>query len=114
MIGVLQGDDMNTAATLGGYRLRIKFSEEKRTGRMPGGGFIINIAPDEFLVAGHGFGVDFAVTQDVESNVDFLWLDEGDYQQGKWIPGRRLNGDEYVLRLPSTPTVRRAKLYRYR
>jgi hypothetical protein len=45
-------------------------------------------------------------------------VDEGVYAGGKWIPGRRLNGDETpewkALRFRSDDyTVQHVKLYRY-
>jgi hypothetical protein len=113
MVGVLQGDELVSEVILGGYTLRIRFSRERAPGRMPGAGLIIANAPDEFIVAGHGFGVDFSPLMGAESMVDFLWLYEGDYRQGQWIPGRRLNGDEYALRLPERASVQRARVYRY-
>ena len=28
------------------------------------------------------------------TDVEFLWLEEGSFRGGHWVPGRRLNGDE--------------------
>ena len=35
------------------------------------------------------------------------------FEQGRWIPGRRLNGDEAGLVLGPRPEVRRISLYRW-
>jgi hypothetical protein len=51
-----------------------------------------------------------------------LSIDEGTYVDGRWVPGRRLNGDENgqgkFLRLGGgnsrNGSVQRVKLYRYR
>jgi hypothetical protein len=61
---------------------------------------IINTAPDEFLFIGSNltptFDVDAAGTRVVIASKD-----EGRYEKGTWIPGRRLNGDEAGRGLPS-------------
>jgi hypothetical protein len=46
-------------------------------------------------------------------------VDQGVYENGEWVRGRRLNGDETrggkAVRLPADQfTIQRAKLYRYR
>ena len=48
--------------------------------------------PDEFLGAGKGFRVSF--TPRIGAQVGIAAVDEGKFVDGKWIPGRRLNGDE--------------------
>jgi hypothetical protein len=47
-----------------------------------------------------------------------LSVDEGRFRDGRWIPGRRMNGDEdaggWRLQLPAgAPSIQRIKLYRY-
>ncbi len=48
--------------------------------------------PDEFLGAGKGFKVTFTPRSGL--NVGIASVDEGSFDDGKWVPGRRLNGDE--------------------
>jgi hypothetical protein len=98
---------------LGNYRLRVRFPGQREAGKTPGGGLIMAVSPDDYIVAGHGFSVDFLPGPGGLPHVDFLSLDEGEYRNGQWIQGRRLNGDEYRLRLRDKPQVRRAKLYSY-
>jgi hypothetical protein len=51
-----------------------------------------------------------------------LSIDEGTYVEGRWVPGRRLNGDENgqgkFLRIGGgnsrNGSIQRVKLYRYR
>jgi hypothetical protein len=57
-----------------------------------GFGLIVPIGPDEFLGAGKGFRV--AITARTGQRAGIASVDEGTFQDGKWIPGRRLNGDE--------------------
>ena len=113
MIGILQGDEETQEMELGNYRLRIRFPGPREAGKTPGGGLIISVSPEDYIVAGHGFSVDFLPGPGGLPHVDFLSLDEGEYRNGQWIQGRRLNGDEYRLRLRGKPQVHRAKLYSY-
>lgn len=61
-------------------------------------GFIIAGEPGEFFLVGQDFMVDFARSGKL-AEIDFV--EEGRFKDGKWIPGRRLNGDELVTLLPS-------------
>jgi len=57
-------------------------------------GLVINTAPDEFLFVGSNFNPSFSVDSQEPIKVAIGWIDEGRYEKGIWIPGRRLNGDE--------------------
>jgi hypothetical protein len=54
---------------------------------------VINTAPDEFLFIGSNgdpvFSLDSGAGKVIVSSKD-----EGRYENGKWVPGRRINGDE--------------------
>lgn len=118
---------------LGGYVLQTGLLPSRRTNQMPERGFGLMLAtgPDEFIVAGSDLQVSFA-TEAGDETVGLGPVEEGVFENGKWIPGRRLNGDEIMisydvpalvaahqtgtgLRLPSgQPTILRVKLYRFR
>ena len=60
-----------------------------------GGALIVQTDKDEFYVLGYGFNCDIKLKDGVKSRYcgyDSIW--EGRFQQGKFIPGRLLNGDE--------------------
>jgi hypothetical protein len=57
-------------------------------------GFVINTSPDEFLFIGSGFVPAFSSPAGESEKVVIGWIDEGTYRDGKWVQGRRLNGDE--------------------
>jgi beta-galactosidase GanA len=81
-----------------------------------GGGIIIQIAEDEFIIAGTAIVVTFATTG---KNAGILQADEGEYVNGKWLSGRRLNGDQTHqgrhIRIPSGEWgIQLVKLYTYR
>ncbi len=64
---------------------------------------VINTAPDEFLFVGANGSPSFAVDSPGPSRVGVSAKDEGRYERGTWVPGRRINGDEsYMPGLPSS------------
>jgi hypothetical protein len=86
------------------------------------GALFIALGPDEYLVAGSGpVEVRFSPNTGDET-VGILSIDEGTCVDGRWVPGRRLNGDENGggknLRLGGDESrnglIQRIRLYRYR
>jgi hypothetical protein len=55
---------------------------------------VVNTAPNEFLFIGANGDPTFEVESPGASRVTVLSRDEGRYEHGHWVPGRRLNGDE--------------------
>ena len=55
---------------------------------------IISTGPDEFIAAGSGFQVTFSPAEGGHAVTRIASVDEGRYVDGKWTPGRRMNGDE--------------------
>ncbi|MEO8593977.1 MAG: DUF5597 domain-containing protein [Candidatus Solibacter sp.] len=74
---------------------------------------IVNIAPDEFLFLGSNCTPTFALESGAGRAV-VGYKDEGHYENGKWISGRRLNGDEAGRGLPGNGVIGmlRVKLFR--
>ncbi|MBW4079952.1 DUF5597 domain-containing protein [Paenibacillus sp. S150] len=112
MRGILQDKAYPSAIRLGGYRLQIRFRNRLDSDAVPAGGLIIAVSDHEYIIAGHGFGVEFTSLKPGVS-VDFISIDEGWYKVGDWVPGRRLNGDEYRASLGSDPQVLKVSLYSY-
>ena len=65
---------------------------------------VVNTAADEFLFIGANGDPVFAADSPGPSRVAIAARDEGRYEKGKWIAGRRLNGDE--LFRPGLPNSR--------
>ena len=100
MIGVLQREGQRSVTrTLGGYVLTIEFNEERKPGVTPAAGLVIATGKDEFLVAGHGFRVRFAVDGKAGYWVENLAIEECVFVDGQLTSVRRLNGDEGGVRL---------------
>jgi hypothetical protein len=114
--------------TLGAYTFAVHFREPapisigaKTEIPMPGahGGLIIQLEPDEFLIAGSGMIVDFGPHGPGAPIVGIESVQEGKFVNGAWVRGRTLNGDDTnqgrYLRIPAgTFSLRRVRLYRYR
>lgn len=87
-------------------------------GMMPAGGLIIATGRDEFLLAGIGLTVTFAPASGDET-MGITSVEEGRFENGKWVHVRWLNGDETHqgrhLRLePGRFSAQKIRLYRYR
>jgi hypothetical protein len=49
---------------------------------------------DEYVVAGRNLTITFAPASPSEETTDLVWLNTGTFEDGRWQPARRLNGDE--------------------
>jgi hypothetical protein len=87
------------------------------------GAIFIAVGPDEYILAGSGpVDVTFSPNSPGDPIAGILSIDEGTFVDGRWVPGRRLNGDEngsgkYVRLcggvLPNG-NIQRVRLYRHR
>jgi beta-galactosidase GanA len=77
-----------------------------------GGGLIIELAPDDFIVTGAGFHVDFEELQGPVHSAQFLSVEEGEFQGENWVPIRRLNGQELHVILRDKARTLRVRLLR--
>jgi hypothetical protein len=60
-------------------------------------GLAIQIGVDEFVVVGRGITLNFSAPN---AQVEVDSAQEGTYADGRWIPGRTLNGDERYFLFP--------------
>ncbi len=97
---LLSKDSSSKTVTMGNYRLTVKhdytlgWSPDAKNDSWPlSGCIIIAVSPDEFYVAGTGVVITFeSIT--AGKRAGFLSVDEGRFEKEKWIPGRRMNGDQ--------------------
>jgi beta-galactosidase GanA len=123
MTAVLLDRDQTQTVRLGNYNIEARFSARSfgpATNTSPDrvAGLFIAEGPDDFLVVGRSMNVYFTVATDPAQKVGLGTVEEGVYREGRWIPGRRLNGDETpewrALRFRGDAyTIQRVKLYRY-
>ncbi len=117
----------------GDYDLHFELMQSRRRDFAPGLGYalVITLAPDEFIISGRDVQVWFSPATPGPPVAALLWVDEGRFEQGTWIPRRRLNGDAIMLDYNlaalaeadrtgtglkftgSDRSVQRVKLYRY-
>ncbi|MCD0487118.1 DUF5597 domain-containing protein [Pedobacter sp. MC2016-14] len=81
------------------------------------GGLIIQLAADEFIIAGTGIVATFKPLKE-KSRAGIASIDEGVFEEGKWMPGLRMNGDQNHqgrhLRIPEGDySIQKIKLYTY-
>ena len=120
---LLDTSDQVQNIILGGYKIEFKL-QTWPVKNLLAGAIIVNTAPDEFIVSGKGFDVLF--TPIMPANLPLAAIDfvnEGTFKEGKWIKGRRLNGDETHtstfsgngLKFPLPDyNIQNVKLYRYK
>ena len=85
---------------------------ERKTGRV----LIGQTGPREFYVMGFDSRINFRTRRGSDkSSVQFSRVEEGSFDNGKWVPRRLLNGDQtfFGLRLPSAGQVLRIELNAY-
>jgi hypothetical protein len=110
---------------IGGYRFTVSFAQDIQRPTMTPetagyGGMIIQIGPEEFLVAGQGITLTFKPTGDGPGLAGIDWAYEGVFDPtGRWKPGRLMNGDQthqgrHIRLYPGAWQIQRFKLYRYR
>ncbi len=86
---------------------------------MMGGGIILQTAEDEFFIAGTGIVCTFALVGNDKQIVGILSTDEGSFVNGKWVAGRRMNGDQdhqgrHVRISDGEWGIQKVKLYSYK
>jgi beta-galactosidase GanA len=90
---LLDQEHPSVTRELGGYELEISLDEVFAYKAEIGYGLIIATSPETFIGAGSGFRVRFRQKEGA-GKVGIATVDEGEFQSGRWAPGRRLNGDE--------------------
>jgi hypothetical protein len=112
--------------TLGNYTLHVKHQynwlsvpKDIDPVKVRAGAIIINLGPDDYLVAGKGIVVNFTSSATTDSITGIGYIDEVKIENGKLIPILRLNGDQdhqgRHLWLPlDTYQIQHIKLYRYK
>jgi len=84
---------------LGDYKILVGLVRNRRSPSVPeqGYGIIINSSPDEYIIYGNNIQVSFSPNTPGPAIAAISRVDEGRYENGIWIAGRRLNGDDIML-----------------
>jgi hypothetical protein len=98
---VLLKQDKNPSeeVILGDYKMLFELIKNRRSTTVPpeGYGIIINSAPNEYIIYGNNIQISFSPNTPGPAIAAIAQLDEGRYENGNWIPGRRLNGDDIMI-----------------
>jgi beta-galactosidase GanA len=110
--------------TLGGIEFTVSFVDpwtpKDQQAIANHGGLVIRTGAEEFLFAGQGITVTFTGADSGAPHVGIDVAEEGTFDAaGKWLAGRRLNGDQthqgrHIRLPPGEPQIQRVKFYRYR
>ncbi len=120
---------------LGNYTVNFDLRRNRRDpSQVPalGYGLVIAVGPDEYVVAGTDIDVTFTPRTPGPPIAGLAEVQAGQFINGRWVPGRRLSGDDILLNYklaeaaendqsgsglrfgPDGPTIQRVTLYRYR
>jgi beta-galactosidase GanA len=124
-------DGADQSTTLGRWRVTAQFGlwqfgerdwtwietrPNPNAARPVGGGVVLQLGPDEFLVAGTDVRMRFAPASAGAGNMQYLSVEEGTFVDGAWQMRRRWNGDQtdYGLNFTAQPVLLRVRLGTYR
>jgi len=134
---VLGAQQHPQSVSVGNYTLTVDFAHNRRTGAIssapdsPSFALIIATGPDEYMIAASGVEIVFSPNTPGPPIAGLAQVQSGNFVEGKWVPGRWLNGDDILLNYklaqaadnnqsgsglrfaPDGPTIQRVKLYRY-
>ncbi len=91
---ILDEEHPSVTRELGEYELEISLDQIFGYKAERGYGLVISTGGNTFIGTGYGFRVIFRPKTASPTHVGITNVDEGEYRDGQWIPGRRLNGDE--------------------
>jgi hypothetical protein len=93
MVAVSSDTTQVKSVVLGKYKV-----DYKRQGEDLGFAMLIELNPDEYIVAGHNITIEFSIDNRKKEEVTgILFAEEGLYENNRWIPERRMNGDQIML-----------------
>jgi hypothetical protein len=118
---------------LGDFVVNIDIQRSRRN-PVPALGYalVVSVGPNEYFIAGRDVQILFTPNTPGPEIAGLSKVETGKFVDGKWIPGRRVNGDDVVLEYDQAaaaaknqsgsglifggdgPTIQHVKLYRYR
>jgi hypothetical protein len=123
---LLDKETPRSKVKLGDYTIEARFAARAQDPNAPVAapldsvaGLFIQTGPDDYVIVGRSMNVYFESATDPNQSVGLGSVDEGQYVNGRWVPGRRLNGDETpdwraLWFAGDRYSIQKIKLYRYR
>lgn len=115
--------DTPVKRTLGGIEFTVTFVDPwtPRDRQTIGdhGGMVIWAGDEDYWFAGQGITVTYQGADRGPPLVGIDIAEEGVFEKGRWVPGRRLNGDQthqgrHIRLPPGNPQIQKVRFYRYR
>jgi hypothetical protein len=131
----LNKENQTRKIPLGNYIVEFDLRRNRRAPNVVpdlGYGLAIAVGPDEYVVAGNDIQVTFTPNTPGPPIAGLAAVEAGTYVDGRWVPGRKLSGDDILLRydlaaaaainqsgsglrfMANGPGIQHVKLYRYR
>jgi hypothetical protein len=122
---LLDSSDQKAELQLGDYTFTVRHEYSwpyaaRAEGENPRFGcMLIMVSPNEYFIAGRGVVVTFQSRSNDGTIAGIGSMDEGRFICGKWIPSRRMNGDQSHqgrhMNLPgNTYSIQKVQLYKYK
>ena len=96
-----------------GFRVSVRFQGPMNP-RNDGVCLCLQVGEGECWIVGSACGLTFSSAEAERPNLDLLQVEEGRFEEGAWIPGRRLNGDETASLSLEKPAVLHVKFFTYK
>lgn len=117
--GFLDNGARSEVVHLAQVDLHIQYGMNPMAGKAPGlpcaGGLVVELSDDEFILLATGCAVDITAHEGVDASVQLLTKEEGRFENGQWVRGRILNGDERYRNTFGLPAqLQRFKIDLYR
>ena len=124
----------NQDINVGNYTLHVEIQRNRRSQAVAaplGYALAVSTGPDEFFVTGRGVQVTFSPNTPGPQIAGLARAETGRFDHGRWMPGRRMNGDDVLLDYHQAaaaarnqsgsglmfgadgPVIQHVKLYRY-
>ena len=91
---LLDPQKQSTSFVMNGYLVTVSLDNIFGTRAEKGYGLIIATGPNEFAGSGSGFRATFTPRSPGPPHAGISYVEEGRFENGSWMAGRRLNGDE--------------------
>jgi hypothetical protein len=111
MMGFTQYREEGTLVKFSRYDFLLRYFP-RQSESPKAGGLIIELSEDEFLLCGLNFQAVPTPKNDAPVEVEITALTEGRYEDNVWIPGRRMNGDEFSIKFEDKPSILKCRLTR--
>lgn len=113
MTGFLQNNDNGCILSLTEYDLKLTY-QRKAEGKPIAGGLVIETSENEFILAGIGFTAEFLPKRGETTNIGYVRIEEGTFENNNWKKSRVLNGDEGMrVSVGSNPAAIYIEVYKY-